>query len=254
MRKILDSEIIENIKTSKNMRDLILKMNACVSGAAYKILKKRISELNLDTNHWNLYKKSLPKIGRKKEIPLEMILVENSSYNSSHVKDKLFKYNLLVNECNICGQLPEWNGLPLVLQLDHINGVSNDNRIENLRILCPHCHTQTETYGSKRFKLPDTLCPNCGMKMSAKSKRCQKCYGKDCSRATKIIWPEIYNLLEMVKASSYYKIAKDLGVNDNTVRKHISIYFKHQNQKINLKTFELTEITLEQIGVVETPS
>ena len=53
-------------------------------------------------------------------------------------------------ECVLCGQNNSWNGMKLVLQLDHINGNNKDNRIENLRILCPNCHTQTETFCRSR--------------------------------------------------------------------------------------------------------
>ena len=81
--------------------------------------------------------------------PLNLILVENSEFNRTHLKRKLLNGGFLKNECYVCGQLPMWNGKPLTLQLDHINGISNDNRIENLRILCPHCHSQTENFAGK---------------------------------------------------------------------------------------------------------
>jgi len=79
----------------------------------------------------------------------EDILVENSTYDNSSLKCRIMKENILPNICVLCGQLPEHNGMALVLQLDHINGINNDNRIENLRILCPNCHTQTDTWGRK---------------------------------------------------------------------------------------------------------
>lgn len=82
----------------------------------------------------------------------EQILVENSTYDTTDLKRRLLKEEILANVCKLCGQLPEHNGLPLVLQLDHINGTHNDHRIENLRILCPNCHTQTDTWGRKRNK------------------------------------------------------------------------------------------------------
>ncbi len=84
--------------------------------------------------------------------PLNEVLIENSDFCRTHLKRKLFQAGLIRNECYICKQLPIWNGLPLVLQLDHINGISNDNRIENLRILCPHCHSQTQTFAGRSKK------------------------------------------------------------------------------------------------------
>src|SRR6185436_4248661 len=110
-------------------------------------LRKRMIEEGLDFSHFKNRKEYLKEY--RQEMPLESVLVEESSFNRSGLKKKLFKYNLLKNECYICGQLPIWNNKPLALQLDHINGVSNDNRLENLRILCPHCHSQTESFAGK---------------------------------------------------------------------------------------------------------
>jgi 5-methylcytosine-specific restriction endonuclease McrA len=86
-------------------------------------------------------------------LPIEEFLTENSSCSRTNLKRRLLREGLLENVCHICGQLPEWNGKPLVLQLDHINGISNDNRLENLRIICPHCHSQTENFAGKNNKL-----------------------------------------------------------------------------------------------------
>ena len=54
--------------------------------------------------------------------------------------------------CGICGLGPEWNGMVLVLQIDHINGDSTDSRLENLRFLCPNCHSQTETFAGRNCR------------------------------------------------------------------------------------------------------
>lgn len=81
---------------------------------------------------------------------LEEILIENSSYtNRTRLKIRLLKEHLIEYKCAICGNKGEWNNQPLTLQLDHINGINNDNRIENLRFLCPNCHSQTETYSGR---------------------------------------------------------------------------------------------------------
>lgn len=115
-------------------------------GSSLDILKRRIAELNCSTKHFGK-KASInaPNI----KYTLDEILVENSSYTSiSRLKIRLVKENRLEYKCACCG-ISKWMGKPIVLQLDHINGKNNDHRIENLRFLCPNCHSQTETYAGK---------------------------------------------------------------------------------------------------------
>ena len=66
------------------------------------------------------------------------------------MKKGLLNSNLLEYKCALCGNTGEWQGKPLTLQLDHINGEHLDHRLENLRFLCPNCHSQTETFGSRQ--------------------------------------------------------------------------------------------------------
>ncbi len=82
---------------------------------------------------------------------MDTILVENSSYKSSGLKKRLVREGVLEDLCKSCGLGPVWNGRPITLQLDHRNGVSNDHRLENLRILCPNCHSQTDTWTGRNI-------------------------------------------------------------------------------------------------------
>lgn len=107
----------------------------------YKELRERCEELNLELP---IYQTNLNSVKKLKDV-----LVENSTYNNKKLKERLIKEQILENICAICSQLPEWNSKPLVLQLDHINGINNDNRLENLRLLCPNCYTQTDTFCNK---------------------------------------------------------------------------------------------------------
>ena len=89
-------------------------------------------------------------VTRPRRSPLELIL--RNSRSRCTIKRRLLMAGKLVNRCDICG-LDEWLGKPLSVQIDHINGVRDDHRIENLRMLCPNCHSQTETFAGKKRRL-----------------------------------------------------------------------------------------------------
>lgn len=119
-------------------------------GGNYKTLNFEIKEYNIDISHftgqgWNVGLTFRPM----KVCKLTDILIEDSSYrNSSKLKLKLFKENIKEKKCEKCHNT-EWFGSEIPLELHHINGINTDNRIENLQILCPNCHAQTETYRGK---------------------------------------------------------------------------------------------------------
>ena len=82
----------------------------------------------------------------------EDFLKNPEKYLRADYSPKLFKKDFLKeqnNVCAICGCSPEWNGKPLVFVLDHIDGHASNNRRENLRLICPNCDSQTETFKSK---------------------------------------------------------------------------------------------------------
>ena len=122
------------------------------NGSMSKVMKKVIDTYNIDTSHFRPFKRT----NQKPIYSLEEILVPNSKYeNIARLKKRILKAGLLKYECECCGNKGEWNDKPLVLQLDHKDGNHNNHSIENLRFLCPNCHSQTNTYSGKNAKHED---------------------------------------------------------------------------------------------------
>lgn len=137
-------ELREAIKQSRTLAETLKHLGLSRSGTAYKALKTYIEQLNIDTSHWMPYK----PIFRKTNATIEEILVINSPCSAKYIRNYVIKNSLVPYVCACCG-ISEWQGNTLTLQLDHTNGDNTDNRLDNLRFLCPNCHSQTLTWGFK---------------------------------------------------------------------------------------------------------
>jgi hypothetical protein len=147
--KISDEDFIESFENSYSISNCLSNIGVKPSGGNYKIFHERIKRLNLDTSHFTGMAHAKGKThNHAREISVEDSFVKNSNLQTSGLKRKILKYNLKPYLCDICG-IKEWLDNPLSLHLDHINGVNNDNRLENIRFLCPNCHSQTDTYCGK---------------------------------------------------------------------------------------------------------
>lgn len=141
---MIPEEEFRQIIASSNSLSECLKKIGLVGGSSFEKLNKRIKELNCSTEHFGA-------ISPNAIYTLDEILVENSTYtNINRLKDRLIREKKLEYKCKECG-ISGWNGKPLSLQLDHINGKHNDHRLENLRFLCPNCHSQTETFAGRNI-------------------------------------------------------------------------------------------------------
>ena len=113
-----------------------------------------MKELNLSTLDFRK-KSTLLEINNQNKLTQEELFCKNSKHPRTVLRRTIINEKLIPYKCAICG-IVEWNGKNISLELDHINGENNDNKLENLRFLCPNCHSQTITYGSKNKKIIET--------------------------------------------------------------------------------------------------
>ena len=162
--KLKDDEFVDLVKSSLNISEVLFKLGYSTKGNSwgYSQVKRRMDDLNLDYSIFK-GKSAVIKITKLNNVRKEDILKENCKHQRTVLRRYVIKNNLIPYKCAICG-CTEWQGKTLSLELDHINGINNDNRLENLRFLCPNCHSQTSTYGSRNqqvnsseYDIPDDL-------------------------------------------------------------------------------------------------
>lgn len=142
-------EIESAAAKSSSMAGVCRLLKLVPSGGNYRIIHNAIEKYKIDTSHftgqgWNINLKFKPFEGKK----IEEILVENSTYQSYKLKKRLIAEGIKKSVCESCGE-SEWLKQPIPLELHHINGNNSDNRLENLRLLCPNCHALTDSYRGK---------------------------------------------------------------------------------------------------------
>ncbi len=155
-RKWTIEELKNAVERSTSVRQVLKKIGLVEAGGNYEQVKKYIKENDLNTNHftgvgWN---KGM-KFNKKLVVSLEDILINASTFQSYKLKKRLFMEKLKEEKCEICGWSERAIDGRIPVELDHINGDRNDNRLENLRILCPNCHSLQSTHrGLNKNKCP----------------------------------------------------------------------------------------------------
>ena len=236
-KKYSKEEFAKIVKESYSFAEVKRKIGLKSTGSNDTV-KKYIEKYNLDTSHftgqnWNKGKSLSEETCL---VAVSEILNENTNYKSHYLKERLFKSGLKQQKCEVCGLETTWNDKPITLELHHINGNHYDNRLENLQILCPNCHSQTENYKrrnknksketptplSSKHKREERICQYCGKSFwpSSKSQKyCSvECYEQSKARfkkknrskeiteeQIKEVWDNFNTLTDMAK---YFEVSR----------------------------------------------
>lgn len=219
------AELEALIQESESVSDLLRKIGMEPgTGGNHRTLKARCNEEGIDLSE--LQRRGSRVSGEKLKlsnqltaIPLEQILVENSTYTTtSTLKARLLKEGVIEEKCVGCGQGPEWMGKPLTLTLDHINGKNRDHRLINLRLLCPNCNSQTPTFSGRNK--PKKVLPKCSSCGTDLAKGSSATYCKKCVQARKVEnRPSPEEIAVMRQNMSWTAIGKRYGVTHGSVKK-----------------------------------
>jgi hypothetical protein len=223
------------IAESRTYSDALRRLGLRPAGGNHAAIKKYAARWGISTAHFDHDTARVDHLRRPRK-PLREILVDGSTYHRGHLKRRLLAEGLKQPRCEVCGQDETWRGRPMALILDHINGVPNDNRLENLRIVCPNCAATFDTHCGRKNRLErvQRKCLRCGGEFipAARSQRyCSRTCGRRWDRAgrsrpgtRKVERPPHKQLMAEIAAGGYSAVGRRYGVSDNAVRKWVRQY------------------------------
>jgi hypothetical protein len=231
-----EEEAREVMAASRSFAEALRRLDMCATGNNWRTLKRYALEVwRIPVEHFDPHAASREALlrGRRLATPLVEVLVERSSFSRVQLKKRLYAEGLKQRICEMCGQGELWRGRRLALILDHVNGVSDDHRLENLRILCPNCAATLDTHCGRNVHHRRT-CATCGAEFRPTGSKQRHCsHGcaahSDANRAAHeqrrlVERPPYEQLIAEVAATSWSAVGRQYGVTDNAIRKWVRAY------------------------------
>jgi hypothetical protein len=236
-----EREARDAIASSYSYAEALQRLGRCSSGGASNTLRKWAAIWQISTDHFDPCRRARGRRpGRSR--PLEQILVVDSTYHRGHLKERLYEAGLKQRACEFCGQVELWRGRRMALILDHVNGNATDNRLENLRIVCPNCAATLETHCGRKLRLEPRPCQGCGGEYVPKSSAQRYC-SRPCAQRRargrgyrartdrrKVERPMFLQLQSDLRSMSVVAVGRKYGVTDNSVRKWLQWYEREERR------------------------
>jgi hypothetical protein len=244
--RFTEEQLREAVDKSLSFTEALRRLGYCHTGANPETVKKYVRLWRISTKHFDpeAARRRTLRLNGRSAIPLEQVLMEGSSYHRGHLKERLFEAGLRERRCELCGQGETWKGRAMSLILDHINGVSTDNRLENLRVVCPNCAATLETHCGRKTALRrvERNCARCEKPFLVKyprqrycSRRCGTRWDRARTRhrgsmgaarlaARQVERPPRDQLIREIDELGYLAVGRMYGVSDTAIRKWVRQY------------------------------
>lgn len=203
------------------------------AGGNHRTLQKWAQRWGIPTDHFDPYAHNRTTVRAANQRPLTEILVAGSTYNRGNLKRRLYDFGLKARRCELCGQDEDWRGRRMALILDHINGVADDNRLENLQIVCPNCAATLDTHCGRNLERV-RKCPVCTKPFEPTARRhrfCSlQCWGRSADHPAPppgiriVERPPYKQLMREIEETNWSAVGRKYGVSDNAVRKWVRTY------------------------------
>ncbi|CAN5580664.1 hypothetical protein BH10ACT11_BH10ACT11_08080 [soil metagenome] len=227
---------------SRSWSEVLRELGYVSAGGNDLTVKKYVAKWRIDTAHFTpsaAPEEALRRYAAGLVVPLDEVAVVNSTYPRASLKRRLYAEGIKRPVCECCGQGEVWTGKRMAMILDHINGVPNDHRLHNLRILCPNCAATLDTHcGAKNRRRRKLNCVVCGAEFQPK-KRNQRCCSRECGQSLgaeagaslrRVIRPPYEQLVAEIQETSYEAVGRRYGFSGNAIRKWVRFYERERQR------------------------